>query len=1082
MNAIRHTLCALVFALACGGLYAQEPMPEIPAKAVDISSPTLLKALIALQQQTGLQFICPTDGTGETPVGRVAGTYTPRAVIERLLKGTGVKYEFINERTVAISSKLSPVRPAQTSDASKESLSGHSQDISLSQQNGGGESDASQANQSPPSKASLEEIGVNMPEVLVKGSRLLNMDIPRTQDDVQPYVILGREAIARSSANSLEEFLQQRLAMAATGRNSDKFPSSSGVNTQINLRGLGANQTLVLIDGHRTASSALTAGAAVSSQPDLNTIPLAAIERIEVLPATASGIYGGGATGGVVNIVMRRDFSGSEIRAAFDNSFEGGGASRRVDLSTGFGSQSGNTRVFLAGSYSDSDPLTAGERSFIERGRLKAYRNNPDKYLGLFIPPPLSATANIASAFDFFTFSQPDLMLKDGTPLNSTITSAPADFENNGSVSGLVDNAGRYNLRLADVADVNGGRRGAILGNPTRKSITGTLRQELTPRLQAFLELSASQDISRFQSGSSSGTFFLSSALPNNPFQQDILVTVPFTENPVTNIETRATDQRVMGGLILNLPRSWTAEADYTWSRWYRSPSADSGFVDPFGFGGVVAAGTPDILRDPERFPLSTAGFFNPPSEYSSVTTMLKDLSLRFAGPAFQLWTGPVNVLVLFEHRKEFLGEQRTVSPSPFGTSINFSPDKDQSVDSVYLETHVPLISKHSERAWVRELELMVAARQDRYRVNGANPVLHLVDGDPLPTIERVRNETRSTNPTVGLRFVPLADLTFRGSYGTGFLPPSVIQLVPEADSVVPPNVFAGLIDPQRGNSPVIGPMLLHLGGNSNLKPEKSESWSFGTIITPQFIPHARVSIDYTQIEKTDNIASLSSQQVIDNESALGSRVIRGPNLPGDLPGWAGPIIELDPTLANIARAKVEAYDLQVDYEMSSRSWGSFDFYMLGTWQTHLQTQLTPSSEVFENVGIFSSFNVTKFKGSAGATLARGDWRFGWAARYLGSYLVADPAQASSAPLILSQGNGGRVPSQMYHDVLLAWSSPATLGDSIFSGLEIKLGIANVFNKVPPFDASNDTYFYSFYGDPRLRSYSVSIRKSFTTR
>src|SRR5688572_4941884 len=102
MKAAQHAVLGIVLVLFSGVAPAQESSPEMAAKAVDISSSTLLKALIALQQQTGLQFICPTDGTGETPVPPIAGTYTPRAAVERLLKDTGIKYEFINERTVAI--------------------------------------------------------------------------------------------------------------------------------------------------------------------------------------------------------------------------------------------------------------------------------------------------------------------------------------------------------------------------------------------------------------------------------------------------------------------------------------------------------------------------------------------------------------------------------------------------------------------------------------------------------------------------------------------------------------------------------------------------------------------------------------------------------------------------------------------------------------------------------------------------------------------------------------------------------------------------------------------------------------------
>src|SRR3546814_10763655 len=92
-----------------------------------------------------------------------------------------------------------------------------------------------------------------------------------------------------------------------------------GDKSAINLRGLGENQTLILVDGRRLSS--LSAGFS-PGQPNLNGIPLAAVERIEVLQTTASAIYGGSAPGGVINVVLRRGYEGGEVSVSHDNSFE----------------------------------------------------------------------------------------------------------------------------------------------------------------------------------------------------------------------------------------------------------------------------------------------------------------------------------------------------------------------------------------------------------------------------------------------------------------------------------------------------------------------------------------------------------------------------------------------------------------------------------------------------------------------------------------------------------------------------------------------------------------------------------------
>src|SRR5207237_8614471 len=131
------------------------------------------------------------------------------------------------------------------------------------------------------------------------GSRSQNIDIRRTQNDAQPYVVFNSKDIERSGAATAEEFLKQRLtANSVTETASQGFDTPLGLNgggaSAINLRGLGANETLVLIDGRRVAPSYVQA---LGGQPDINGIPVSAIDRVEVLPTSASAIYGGVAMG-----------------------------------------------------------------------------------------------------------------------------------------------------------------------------------------------------------------------------------------------------------------------------------------------------------------------------------------------------------------------------------------------------------------------------------------------------------------------------------------------------------------------------------------------------------------------------------------------------------------------------------------------------------------------------------------------------------------------------------------------------------------------------------------------------------------
>src|SRR5690606_9402610 len=156
----------------------------------------------------------------------------------------------------------------------------------------------------------------------------------RTEDDIQPYVVIEREQIARSQATDLEGFLKTHLSMNTASRSLEQASTdpSNGFGS-IDLRGLGSEQTLILVDGRRVPGVALQGN---FFQPYIGGIPLSSIERIEVLPSTAGAIYGGGATGGVVNIIRKRDYTGLDLNVQYGNTFESDVASLAVSANGGF--------------------------------------------------------------------------------------------------------------------------------------------------------------------------------------------------------------------------------------------------------------------------------------------------------------------------------------------------------------------------------------------------------------------------------------------------------------------------------------------------------------------------------------------------------------------------------------------------------------------------------------------------------------------------------------------------------------------------------------------------------------------------
>jgi iron complex outermembrane receptor protein len=299
---------------------------------------------------------------------------------------------------------------------------------------------------------------VNIPEILIKGSPILNVDVKRTEDDVQPYTIFDSQTLEQSGATDVEEFLKQRLTMNTSFQtNSQVYAGFNGNTSSINLRGLGANETLVLVDGRRSAGVFTISGVGGLGQPDINGIPLSAIERIEVLPSSASAIYGGAAVGGVVNIILKKNFNGGDIAAKYENVTQGSAPLRTISGTYGFSLEGDTTHVMLSGHLSDGEPLTLGDRlALLQRGMSTIQRNVPGYFYAPGNPFP-GASPNISSvdnvivpvpagtpgAFtpatggysigDFGTTNaDPDILieftpltLKNGTPLHSPIRLFP---------------------------------------------------------------------------------------------------------------------------------------------------------------------------------------------------------------------------------------------------------------------------------------------------------------------------------------------------------------------------------------------------------------------------------------------------------------------------------------------------------------------------------------------------------------------------------------------------------------------------------------------------------------------------------
>jgi len=616
-------------------------------KMIDFNIPAqdLSAALIAFSHQAKIQVIISED-LGERASRGISGQHSIGDALKQLLNATGLNYRVVSDTSITIGKPVVPSRAAPQGQGAQ----GPSK---TSQPEG-----AAVAVKDEKSKQDLREIRPAIPEILVVGSRTLDVDIKRTADDIQPYVVFDREQIEKSGSQDIQDFLNERLPSLINGGSPAR--SATGANTSIfNLRGLGSQQTLILVDGHRTTP---TGQAGSATQPDINGIPLAAIERIEVLPTTASGIYGGGATGGVINIILRQDYRGAEIKLTYGDSFNGGGATRRVDFGGGMDFEGGKTTLLVTASYSDATPLLVRQRNFYQRGTNAILANDPTNIYAGFAPP-LGSTTNIAG-FDPNSGAPTNLVLNNGTSLNSPITFVPVGYAGAASDNGagLFANAGRYNLGLANTAQAGAGSQGSLLNAPTVSSVMATLRRELTPGLRAFLEVSGSRNEGSFVTNPISGSFTIAAGAPSNPFQQDVEITTPaFGANGIAT----ATQSfgRAIAGLIFDLPKTWSGEADYTWGL-----SRYSSSVPTFGLSSAantaVNDGTVNVFRNGGQASANFSPYVLPATTASPSNTIMNDVTLRLSGPiGWKLPAGFTTLTASVEHRREALGDYTLTLP-----------------------------------------------------------------------------------------------------------------------------------------------------------------------------------------------------------------------------------------------------------------------------------------------------------------------------------------------------------------------------------------------------------------------------------
>jgi len=751
---------------------------------------------------------------------------------------------------------------------------------------------------------------VQLKGVVVVGSRLPAAEA-QTAQDIHIYDL---ERIDQSGQSSVGDFLATlpEVSLAA--------PQNATGATPVRLRGAIFGSALILINGRRV--QAVTGGAAVFGFFDVNTIPLSLVERIEVLPTGSSAIYGGDALAGVVNIILRSNFTGLEAGAGYQWA---NNTDQKLAWAGG-GWQAGNFSMTAMVTYSDRTSLFGKDRDITANPDLRRF-GGPNLGTQFFGVP-----ANVSS-------------LSGNLPgLNSSFAAVPAGSSGVGlkpsdfAATAGTQNTGSFNRYQSLVPDSR--QTGAFL----------SAAYSFGSALELFAEMLAT----KYNLDQVSTPPFLQLARvpasnPFNPFGTTVAVSgVVQGAESLAKFDFDETFVRPVVGARGKLG-SWDWEVSALTSR-DRGSQVLSGQPNTALLNAALASSDPQTALNPfVDGPMASPGVLAAIYSAKQITnfeaqTTVVDAFAR--GPLAQLPAGPLDALVGAEYEKN---------------RFERGFDTNRTARAVFTELRAPLFASTNDRGEKREvLAVQGAARYDDYSDFGSKMTWQ-----------------------AGVEFRPIEDLLLRGTHATAFKPPTLYNLgAPLSTSTIT------VTDPLRNNETVVVQSIT--GGNASLQPTTGSSSTLGFVWSPRQAPGLDMSLTrwWNTIEDAINFP-ISTQFVVDNESAFPGRVIRAPAPPGQV----GQIIATDRTYINFGKFNQAGFDGSIDWKFRT-SLGELTPAVAATYMTKFEGSSTAGSPSIDRLSRASNDAVfaPRWKGIASIAWKPNEAYDVWVdGRYLGRYTDYTP-------------------------------------------------------------------------------------------
>jgi iron complex outermembrane receptor protein len=883
-------------------------------------------------------------------------------------------------------------------------------------------------------------------EVVVTGSRLRRKDLITPA----PVTVIDQEQIARSGLVGLGELLQQ-LPEQVGGLNGQINNGSQG-QVLMNLRGLDSRRTLVLVNGRRMVGGGLGGEAMV----DLNTIPLAAVERIEVMKDGASAIYGSDAIAGVVNVILKKRFEGTQVSAQGGTSGRGDGQTLDLSLSSGVTGARGSSFVSIG--YQEQRPVMALDRRWSSNGLTYDFTSRSVRTGGSFYTPGGSVELLTPSA----TCADP------GSIANPQLRHVCELYQASGNPDFLWDPAaGNYRELTGD--DLYNYQKEAYLVTPARRlQLFAAGNYELVKDVHAFYEASFVHRRSKRRLPATPIDLVVSGDSVYNDLGTDVFVGKRMVEAGPRRFDEEVNTFRVALGLEGDAGAwagplaGWHWELAYVYGRnaardtsdgMQRQPALDAATGPSFDDGGVPTCGTPGApiadcvpwdpmhgagtLTDEQRRLLVFSGTAHGDQEQHV-------LSGDASGKLVTLWASrPAGLAVGFELRHEAGG----YFPDPISAAGDAAEGNQPPVSGsystreAYAELSIPLLDR---RPFAEDLELSAALRRVRYSTFGDN-----------------------TSYKLGGRWKPVRDVTVRGTWSTAFRAPGILELYTGSavgyysgvdPCVAPANAAVeqqclneiGFLPADDGSKQVRAVQ----GGNTGLDPETARILTAGVVLEPRWVKGLSFTVDYWDIEIENAVDNLGASNILARcytGEAAGNgycaRITRDP--------LTGRISQVDDRLTNTGKTRTSGVDLAARSVVPTRVAGAFVLRLDATYLARYD-RTYPDGSVIHAAGNYDlQLLLPRWKWNATVGWQYGPFDVTTDVRYIGSLRECGSVWGESGGGLCAvyPQYSRTVRSNLVFDLAGSWERKTALGTT-----RVTAGVRNVLDSAPPkiFNASDN--------------------------